>query len=65
MWLPGLERRYVPAAKITAYLLNFDHPEGGSKARFFVRFGFSPDLPHILEASLLEHPARHEVATWS
>lgn len=32
----------IPSQKIVAYLLNKDHPQGGSKARFFLGFGFSP-----------------------
>lgn len=33
----------IPADKIVKYLLNPDHPKGGSKARFFLRFGFTAD----------------------
>ena len=62
MWLPKLEQRYIAAEKITAYLLDADHPEGGPKARFFIRFGFSPSSPEILRAALLEHPAHFEVS---
>ncbi|MER2267834.1 DUF6883 domain-containing protein [Methylobacterium oxalidis] len=30
-----------PGGKITAYLLNPDHPRGGSKAKFFLGLGFT------------------------
>ena len=57
---PELERRYIAAAKIGAHLLDVAHPEGGSKARFFIRHGFDPVAPVIIEAALLEHPAHCE-----
>jgi hypothetical protein len=31
----------VPERKVTHYLLNPAHPAGGSKASFFLRFGFT------------------------
>jgi hypothetical protein len=45
----------IPRAKLTEYLLNPKHPEGGSKARFFALLGFSPERPEVLEAALLHH----------
>lgn len=33
----------IPSDKASKYLLNPDHPKGGSKAKFFLHFGFSPD----------------------
>lgn len=42
MKLPHVESAVVPERKITHYLLNPAHPAGGSKARFFLRHGFSP-----------------------
>ncbi len=62
MRLPGLDRRYIAAEKIVAYLLNVDHPKGGAKARFFMRFGFSSAAPETLHTALLEHPVRFEVS---
>ena len=35
----------IPGDKVVKYLLNTDHPKGGSKARFFRRFGFSVERP--------------------
>ncbi|WP_117236638.1 DUF6883 domain-containing protein [Thermus sediminis] len=48
-------RFFVPRDKLVAYLLNPQHPEGGSKARFFMALGFSPQAPEALEAALLQH----------
>ncbi len=42
MRLPFAELAVVPERKITHYLLNPDHPEGGSKARFFLGVGYDP-----------------------
>ena len=47
--------------KITGYLLNDDHEDGGPKSRFFKAFGFTADGWRRLQAALLEHPARHPV----
>jgi len=53
-------RFLVPRAKLTEYLLNPKHPEGGSKARFFMALGFSPETPEALEEALLLHAAGAE-----
>ena len=50
-------RFFVPREKLVAYLLNPQHPEGGSKARFFMALGFSPEAPEALEAALLQNAA--------
>jgi len=44
-------RLFVPREKLVAYLLNPKHPEGGSKARFFMALGFAPDAPEAEEVS--------------
>jgi hypothetical protein len=41
MKLPNNQSATVPERKITHYLLNPAHPAGGSKASFFLRFGFT------------------------
>jgi hypothetical protein len=41
MKLPNAQSAIVPERKITHYLLNPAHPAGGSKAAFFLRFGFT------------------------
>ncbi|AWI91675.1 hypothetical protein C0214_13225 [Methylobacterium sp. DM1] len=43
--------------KISGYLLNPTHPDGGSKARIFELFGFSATAPEILAEALLAHAA--------
>lgn len=40
MKLPYAEHCYVAQEKITLYLLNLSHPKGGTKAVFFMAFGF-------------------------
>ncbi|MCI0712656.1 MAG: hypothetical protein L0154_21045 [Chloroflexi bacterium] len=61
MKLPGLEQAIVPEAKITEYLLNLEHEEGGAKAIFFIHFGFSMAQWKELARALLEHAHTHEV----
>ena len=61
MRLPNAENSYIPPAKILNYLLADDHPKGGSKADFFVRFGFNRTQWHLLEQVLLAHGRNHEV----
>lgn len=39
--LPGVSCAFVEPRKITEYLLNPAHPQGASKARFFLARGFS------------------------
>lgn len=39
--LPNRESAVVPEEKLTKYLLNEQHPEGGSKAVFFKRFRYT------------------------
>jgi len=41
MKLPNADLATVPEQKITRYLLNPAHPAGGSKAAFFLQFGFT------------------------
>ncbi len=53
--IPGIAGAVVPPEKLSGYLLDIHHPEGGAKARFFLRFGFSPDDPETLAAALVAH----------
>jgi hypothetical protein len=52
MRLPNAERARVEPAKILNYLLSTRHEDGGSKAKFFVQYGFSweqwQDFAHAL-----------------
>jgi hypothetical protein len=45
----------VAPDKITKYLLDLDHIDGGPKARFFIGGGFSPDDPGALTEALKRH----------
>lgn len=51
-WTPDLA---IGEDKIAAYLLNIDHAEGGSKARFFIARGFDPASPRPFLAALMRH----------
>ena len=47
----------VAVLKATGYLLDETHPNGGSKAQFLMRFGFTPNDPVTLLNALLDHPS--------
>jgi hypothetical protein len=53
----------IPQAKIIHYLLNPAHPDGGSKARFFLGHGFSRDEPEAMAEALFRHVASQPVVT--
>jgi hypothetical protein len=55
--LPNAEKAFVQKSKITEYLLNLEHEIGGTKAAFFLRFGFSLDNWQLLVKSLVHHAA--------
>ncbi len=61
MRLPNAEHAHVEPAKIVDYLLSDDHPKGGSKAGFFVRFGFNRTQWRLLEQALLAHGRDHGI----
>lgn len=61
--LPNAQRAIIDPAKTTGYLLNADHPDGGSKAVFFIQHGFSPVRPEELIAALLAHAMTADVVT--
>ncbi|MCX7316472.1 MAG: hypothetical protein NTZ22_06505 [Hyphomicrobiales bacterium] len=42
--------------KILKYLLNLDHPQGRSKARFLINRGFVFNKPQQLREALQRHP---------
>ena len=42
MPIPFADKAIVPIEKVTQYLLNVDHPVGGSKAVWFIRCGYRP-----------------------
>lgn len=45
----------VEQAKVTRYLLDLAHAEGGSKAKYLLQFGFAPDDPEPLVVALVQH----------
>lgn len=51
----------VAEIKITGYLLNDGHGDGGPKSRLFKAFGFAVEDWRRLQAALLDHPLRHPV----
>jgi hypothetical protein len=53
MKMPFAERALVPERKITEYLLNPHHPDGASKARYFLSFGYSLADPLRFRGDLL------------
>lgn len=62
MRLPNSDIARVERGKVVDYLLNLDHKDGGSKAEFFRRFGFSPEDWKEMADALLEHGKTHEVS---
>ena len=61
MRLPHYELATVPEEKVTRYLLNPAHPAGGSKAVFFLQFGFKVEDWQFLAEALLRHSRENEV----
>jgi Domain of unknown function (DUF6883) len=60
--LPNAAHAFIEPRKVTAYLLDVRHPDGGSKAAFFLRFGFDAGQPGTMIAALLAHARSHPVA---
>jgi hypothetical protein len=61
MRLPNVDRIRVDREKITEYLLNLSHPDGASKARFFIGFGFRIGEWDVLGKALIQHGIDHPV----
>jgi hypothetical protein len=51
----------VEEKKVTRYLLNTYHPDGGSKARFFTDHGFTLSEWEIFAQALRNHAKDHPV----
>ncbi len=60
--LPNAESAYIDPRKVSDYLLNLRHPDGGPKAAFLMRFGFGLDNPQALIEALLAHGQSNTVA---
>jgi hypothetical protein len=59
--LPNAVQAVVPEQKIAAYLLSETHPDGRSKARFFLARGFSRSEWETLATALRDHAAQNDV----
>jgi hypothetical protein len=60
--LPGVAGAILPDHKITKYLLDPTHPNGGAgKAKFFGSFGFSQANWLDLKKALLDHARANSV----
>ena len=53
--LPFSDNADVPDKKLSDYLMNENHIDGKSKAKFFKLMGFSENALDVLKKSLLEH----------
>lgn len=63
MQLPNNAAAYVPEEKLINYLLNMDHPIGGSKARLLAGHGFTIANAHAFAAALQRLAAQNPVAS--
>jgi hypothetical protein len=58
MPIPNAGSAFIPPEKLSDYLLDLNHPVGGSKARWFQSLGYDLADPAVLERDLL-----HQVLT--
>lgn len=61
MRLPQYENVTIAQRKMTEYLLSLTHPIGRSKARYFLRHGFSLEAGQELADALKRHAAENDV----
>src|SRR5262245_3435324 len=61
--LPNPHLLRIEAIKVTAYLLNSDHPVGAAKAKFFRSVGFSGAKVEEFVAALRRHAAQNKIAS--
>ncbi len=54
MPIPNADLAFIPGDKLAGYLLDEQHPVGGSKARWFRSVGYEIDVPAVLEQDLLK-----------
>lgn len=57
------DQAIIELRKLSDYLLNQNHPQGGGKAKFLARFGFTLERPEVLRAALLAHAINHDVSS--
>jgi hypothetical protein len=61
MKVPEAESAAIPRSKLEDYLLFLEHPIGGGKAKFFIRFGFQREQWEELASALHEHLQENDV----
>lgn len=61
MKLPNCEKAYIPASKLSDYLLSKTHPVGKWKAKFFNTLGFDETNTDIIENRLLSIAHSEEI----
>ena len=54
MPIPDAENAIISHEKVCGYLLNLDHPDGGSKANWFHSLGYELSNWQMLAEDLLE-----------
>jgi len=54
MKVPNCQNAEIPESKIVDYLLSPGHPEGGSKARFFFKWGFKIEAWSVFASALIK-----------
>ena len=59
--LPNAEQAWVAPEKTRDYLLDTGHPNGGPKADFFLRFGFTRERWEVFAEALRAHAIANEV----
>ncbi|MBU2581577.1 MAG: hypothetical protein KJ622_07650 [Alphaproteobacteria bacterium] len=59
--LPNIDEAVVETAKISDYLLSESHPQGSTKAQYFMRFGFDASRPEEFQAAIMLHAKHNEV----
>src|SRR5215471_3180366 len=63
MNLPYANRVRVERKKIVEYLLSTSHPDESSKARFFLKFGFTATRWTVLAEALKQHGRNYPVVS--
>ncbi len=63
MNLPRASQAVIPRNKVENYLLHLEHPMGGGKAQFFLRFGFRRMKWQVLAEVLKRHAEDNPVAS--
>ncbi|MEW6637993.1 MAG: DUF6883 domain-containing protein [Actinomycetota bacterium] len=59
--MPAAASAYVEEEKVTGYLLSLEHPDGRTKAVFFMSFGFRAEDWEKLSEALLRHARENEL----